>query len=724
MPSGALLILEPLNTSAPRAAVGLAALGGQTVVRQAAVAAEEAGQYALALGPGAEFDLHAGYTARAVLVAVAAASAPPPVLAPGGTAAAADLGLPLGGPSAALRLLGDALLSFHNKTRPGMNFDGIHAGLGISTTTFYFYNPCDCGRFANNTCPPDDGGNPGRLINCSTYADALERVAAVWRERQIPFSHMLLDSFWYGEGVFNGVSEWEDDALMQQVHSFPRSLKAFSDAIGRDISLWAHNGHFVESSPYIGRYPFQALMPQGPDMWRYLFAANARDFNLRTIKQDHVGETLASVGAVISDAGLVASWWGGMGQGAIENGVSIQYCCSPPFVIFNSLNVPAASGARSSPDYVLVGEHDVSPRTEVQWANGAESAFHFSIGLMPDKDGFFSNSTEMQQAWKYVPSANAPPFFNFTERNPLRHALSSLLCGGPVHVGDAVGATNETLVRALMRADGLLLRGSRPHAALDVQLRSMAAGSWRGSAAAAAAVVAAAEAAPVPPSGKPDESLPNNGLGEVYSTVSLVPSGPAPGACIRYTVVTASGVSQPLALAAADLALDAAALASAACDANGGAWAAFEWDLASFAPSAAGSAGAVRRVFTGRGGSEDSLPVAARPLPQYADTPQMLVVAPVVEGWVVLGEEGKLLPLSPQRVTALAPVAGAPGSVALGLVGAISEVVTIAACRIDAASGACGGGGAPARFACTLSSDTPLGFATLTLAADGTGACE
>jgi hypothetical protein len=36
--------------------------------------------------------------------------------------------------------------------------------------------------------------------------------------------------------------------------------------------------------------------------------------------------------------------------------------------------------------------------------------------------------------------------------------------------------------------------------------------------------------------GKPDESFPNNGLGEVYATVSIVPSGPAPGACARFTV--------------------------------------------------------------------------------------------------------------------------------------------------------------------------------------------
>jgi len=714
--SGALLVLEPLNASAPRASVGVAALTGQTVVRQAAVGA------ALALGPGAEFVLPAGYVSRALLVGVAAASAAPPTLPPAGSAA--DLGFPVGGPGAALRLLGDALLAYRSKPRPAINADSLHAGLGVSTTTFYFYNPCDCGRWANNTCPPDDGSNPGRLPNCMTYADTLERVVASWRSAKIPFTHLLLDSFWYGEGVFNGgVSEWEDDpALMQQVHSFPASLAAFSDAIGRDIDIWAHNGHFVASSPYIAKYPFKGLMPQGPEMWRHLFAANAKAFNLRSIKQDHVGETIASV-SPISDPGLISSWWQGMGQAASENNVAVEYCCSPPLVLFESLNVPAANAARSSPDYVLVGEHDASPRTEFQWANGAEAAFHYAIGLMPDKDGFFSNSTEMQQAWKHVPPAQSTPFYNYTEAGALRHATSALLCGGPVHIGDAVDATNVTLVRALMRADGLLLRASRPHAALDVQWRSMAAGAFG----APLSPPARASGAPPPPnSAKPDESFPNNGLGELYSTVSIVPSGPGAAACLRYTVVTSTALARPLSLRAEDLALDSAALATANCTANGAeGFAAYAWDLSAFGPAAAAAGGAPSRIFTGGGGAADELALAWTPAPRYADAPQMLLVAPVLQGWVVLGEVGKLLPLSPFRVTALFS-AGA-GAVALGLVGAISEAVTVAACRLDAGGGAaaCGGGGAAAAlFTCTLSSDTPIGFATLTLGADGSGVCS
>ena len=43
--------------------------------------------------------------------------------------------------------------------------------------------------------------------------------------------HVLLDSFWYGEGIYEGVTLWEDaPALMQRVQSFPAGLAAATSA--------------------------------------------------------------------------------------------------------------------------------------------------------------------------------------------------------------------------------------------------------------------------------------------------------------------------------------------------------------------------------------------------------------------------------------------------------------------------------------------------------------
>ena len=42
------------------------------------------------------------------------------------------------------------------------------------------------------------------------------------------------------------------------------------------------------------------------------------------------------------------------------------------------------------------------------------------------------------------------------------HVLLALLSTGPVGISDAVGATNATLVRRMIRSDGTLLKPARP----------------------------------------------------------------------------------------------------------------------------------------------------------------------------------------------------------------------------------------------------------------------
>jgi hypothetical protein len=699
-PSDALLVLSPpvppSSPAAARVAVGLASVTQQPVVRQAAAGG------ALVAGPGAEFDLPPGWSAMYVLVAVGGGVGP-------ASPTRADWGLPVGGPSDAVFALGDALLAYHGKPRPRPNFDRIHATLGYSGTIQYFYNPCGCGRFPNNTCPPDAGGVPGRLPNCATYADSFLAAAADLTARRIPFGHILIDSYWYGEGVYGGVSEWEDDpALMAAVHSFPASLRAFSAALP-GVDLWAHNGRWVSSSPYLSRFPFApgTTMPQGRQLWDHVFPANAAGWRLRTIKQDHVAEQIAAAGT-ITNASQIAAWLGGMGAAAADAGVSIQMCCSQPMVLHNTVNIAAATGARSSPDYVASASGRVLNLPLVNWANGVDSGFHFALGLVPDKDGFYSNSTPQQTGEMVLPPAYWPSFANYSEANPVKHAAMAALCGGPVHVGDGVGAVNATLAWALMRGDGVVLRTSRPHAAVDAELLAMMFGGWVTTAGVGEEAAAAAVAPAAPPSPRSSYStLPNNGLGEVYSSVTLIPAAAAGGGgggggpCTRWTIVTAAQVSKPYNLTAGDVGLDAATLAAATCVANGGAWVAVAWDTSAFAPAAAP---APRTVFDGSAAGA-AIPLVADSDGGYAAPLVMTVIAPVVGGWVVAGEVGKIVPASPQRLAFVAP---AGGGVSVGLVGGAGETVFVAACP----AGGTGCEAPLATYSCTLPAS---GNATLAL---------
>lgn len=749
--SGGLLILTPpVPATAPldqRTSLAFAALDGITVTRQSTVqGVTVSGQAVTALtaGVGMEKSIPAGFVSKVVLTAVSAAS-------DSAESSLADWGVPLGGPNHAVVHVGTQLLQYYGKPRPPMNLDTIHSTLGYSVTGFYFYNPCDCGAVGvnsnknNGTCGPDNGSLPFRLPSCTTYEDTLLQVHSSWKAARLPYGHMLLDSWWYGENIYNGaVWLWEDNStMMQRVESFPATLTSFAQKVAQDgVILWAHNGRFSTDSPYLTQYPFAGIMPQGRDMWDRLFPANYKDWNLRTIKQDHVNDLLNSI-LSITNISQIDSWFRGMGDAAADAGVSIQYCCSPPVVLHNSVTVPAATTARSSPDYVQRSAQTIQNLPPFQWANGVETAFHYALGLMPDKDAFFSNSSMVQRGGDntadpgFWPDFYSAPPSHWREVNPTRHALSAVLCGGPVTPSDAVNQTNTTLVWSMLRADGLVLRTSRPHTAVDAEMRSLVYAGW------------IAHDGTVAPSSVLDEGLrdngdayyPNRNVGEVYSTVTLLPTQPSglhlpealtswplrigpherqflvppaatvvpysavTGPCARWTIITASQVSVPLNLTAADLGLDPSALALSSCTANGQAWVAYEWDLDTFQP-----AESVPVVPVFASAAQVVLIPASFDL-GYAAIPKMFVVAPVLSplGYVLLGEGGKIVPVSPQRIASVTPVAG---GLSVALIGAAAESVTMWFVVVQQSGPAAAASAAPFALQCTLGA---AGVATLTV---------
>merc|ERR1719329_1402090 len=86
----------------------------------------------------------------------------------------------------------------------------------------------------------------------------------------------------------------------------------------------------------------------------------------------------------------------------------------------------------------------------------------------------------MQSREPGVDQSQWPSFYNYTESDPLTHALMSLLSMAPVTFSDAVGATNRSLVMMTCREDGLLLKPDRPATAIDAQFQAMMFQAWPG----------------------------------------------------------------------------------------------------------------------------------------------------------------------------------------------------------------------------------------------------
>ena len=80
------------------------------------------------------------------------------------------------------------------------------------------------------------------------------------------------------------------------------------------------------------------------------------------------------------DPTLGTRWLAQMNEGALKNGLTIQYCMAYARHLMQSLEAPAVTQARASDDY--------KPGNK-QWAVGAQNVLFDALGLVPSKDSFW-----------------------------------------------------------------------------------------------------------------------------------------------------------------------------------------------------------------------------------------------------------------------------------------------------------------------------------------------
>ena len=157
----------------------------------------QGGYPAIAMGISGKYNrLPIGFSSEAVLVSES-------------TAGSSSFGKPAGGFNRGITAWGDILLQRHGKARPSVkkspaDLTDLKANyLGYSTTAFYHHNECD--------------GNSTTIPNCITWEDTLVAVNDDLKARGVPSKWMLIDSYWYGEDLFNGALLWEVMLLFMTV---------------------------------------------------------------------------------------------------------------------------------------------------------------------------------------------------------------------------------------------------------------------------------------------------------------------------------------------------------------------------------------------------------------------------------------------------------------------------------------------------------------------------
>lgn len=479
---------------------------------------------------------------------------------------------------------GSALLALAGKPRPEVN-----AVVDLATSYLSYWT--DNGAYYYYQTQPGENYQTTMLDAMSYERGALG----------LPIRTLQFDSWWYFKGPNQGVTSWEP-----QPSIFPSGMAPWPG-----IPLVLHNRMFQDVNAYSSNYSFivdnssHIAMPQDEALFTHIMGL-ARDWGMVEYEQDWLITVFRGVAAAQSDVFAADRWLDAMGDAATSLGLSIQYCMALPRFLLKSTQVRAVSNARASPDYAP---------GQSNWALGFPSILHWSLGLAPSKDVFWS--TTFQQSPNCSSNSSSDSSSNGdaaqrSEPNTLLHALVATLTTGPVSIGDAIGCTNKTQTMMSYRAgDGLLLKSERPMTTLEAALRT-------GAAKAVAAIGA-------------NVSQP---LDALYSTWNS--HGPA--RAWRWHSVVAANLSSAYSLAPEDLGPAQAAAALG--------YVAFDW----FCPLCAGKPlTEATPLLVAPGSAQPDAPANALSLRYF-------IVAPLLpSGHVLYGEAGKFAPMSGQRIRNFAP---------------------------------------------------------------------
>ena len=166
------------------------------------------------------------------------------------------------------------------------------------------------------------------------------------------------------------------------------------------------------------------------------------------------------------------TWLAAINAAALHRQLPVQMCMALPSDLMESVRFDAVTNYRSSTDYGISDSTlPLQPRDD-NINIGASSLLGFALGLRPSKDVLWTmrpencrGRTDEERAACGGKGAGSNPGSNI-ELNAIVATLST----GPVSLADKAHATNVTIVRRCARRDGRILQPDKPATAVDSML--------------------------------------------------------------------------------------------------------------------------------------------------------------------------------------------------------------------------------------------------------------
>lgn len=289
------------------------------------------------------------------------------------------------------------------------------------------------------------------------YSETLERAVTTLHSEDVPVRSVQIDSWFYphqnlrpvspeGAPIVppSGAMRWEprDDLFPDGFGDLRRRVSG--------LPLSFHSRHFSAQSPYFERFAAwvdgEYAHPSEAGLYEMLMV-QAAAWGAITYEQDWMVESFLGVRGLREEPGRARAWLEGMDRAGREQGLTLQFCMSTPADFLRTTTLSQVTSIRTSGDYRYLFDNGLN---WVWFLHG--NALARALGLNPFKDVFLSHGpTSLSEGEPYAEI----------------EALLAALSGGPVAIGDQIGATDRSLVMRTCRDDGVLIKPDVPLAAID-----------------------------------------------------------------------------------------------------------------------------------------------------------------------------------------------------------------------------------------------------------------
>ena len=284
------------------------------------------------------------------------------------------------------------------------------------------------------------------------YATTLARAVADCEARGLPIELVQIDSWFYPHEQLRPVSDEgapivPPSGLMRwepREDLFPDGFADLRARLGHR-PLAFHSRHFASASPYFARHAAWTdgayAHPCGPELFDELLRS-AASWGAITYEQDWLVEAFLGVRGLRAAPERAREWQESLDRAAGAHGLTLQWCMATPADFLQSVTLRHLTSIRTSGDYRYLFDNGLN------WVWFLHvNAFARALGLNAFKDVFLSDRS-------------AEPYAEV-------EALLAALSGGPVGIGDAIGAADRDLVLRTCREDGVLVKPDAPLAAID-----------------------------------------------------------------------------------------------------------------------------------------------------------------------------------------------------------------------------------------------------------------